>query len=169
MLQLSPHSRLFLATAPVDFRTGIDGLAAVCRQVFGDNPLEGALYVFRNRSGTALKLLLYDGQGFGLCLKRLSQGHCTWWPQTVDARVPLAARELLIVLWHGDPERAQMARDWRRVASGGARLAWYVQGNHADGSAQTSVRCSWSATRESSTCTPAWIHVAIRLVSTLAM
>ncbi len=74
MLQLSPQSRIFLATEPVDFRKGIDGLAAVCRQAFGDNPLEGAIYVFRNRSGTALKLLLYDGQGFWLLMKRLSQG-----------------------------------------------------------------------------------------------
>jgi hypothetical protein len=40
MIQLTPQSRIFLATAPVDFRKGIDGLAAVCRQVLGDNPLE---------------------------------------------------------------------------------------------------------------------------------
>jgi transposase len=116
MLQLTPQSRIFLATHPVDFRKGIDGLAAVCRQVLGANPLEGAVYVFRNRTGTALKLLLYDGQGYWLCLKRLSQGCFRWWPTTPDARVPLSARELVILLWNGDPERAQMARDWRRVA-----------------------------------------------------
>ncbi len=116
MLQLTPQSRIFLATEPVDFRKGIDGLAAVCRQRLGDNPFEGAVYVFRNRSGTALKLLLYDGQGYWLCLKRLSKGRFTWWPQTPDARVPLSARKLLILLWNGDPELAQMAQDWRRVA-----------------------------------------------------
>ena len=116
MIQLTPQSRIFLATQPVDFRKGIDGLAAVCRQVLGDNPLEGAVYVFRNRAGTALKLLVYDGQGYWLCLKRLAQGRFTWWPTTTDARVPLSARELIIVLWNGDPERAQMAHDWRRVA-----------------------------------------------------
>jgi IS66 Orf2 like protein len=66
MLQLTPQSRIFLATHPVDFRNGIDGLAAVCRQRLGANPLEGAVYVFRNRAGTALKLLLYDGQGYWL-------------------------------------------------------------------------------------------------------
>ena len=64
MLQLTPQSRIFVVIEPVDFRKGIDGLAAVCRQVLGDNPLTGAVYVFRNRAGTALKLLLYDGQGF---------------------------------------------------------------------------------------------------------
>jgi transposase len=116
MLQLTPQSRLFLATQPVDFRKGIDGLAAVCRRALSDNPLEGAVYVFRNRAGTALKVLLYDGQGYWLCMKRLSQGRFHWWPTTPDARVPLSARELLILLWNGDPERAQMAQDWRRIA-----------------------------------------------------
>lgn len=116
MLQLTPQSRIFLAAEPVDFRKGIDGLAAVCRHALGDNPLEGAVYVFRNRSGTALKLLLYDGQGYWIMMKRLSQGRFSWWPTSADARVPLSARELIILLWNGDPERAQMARDWRRVA-----------------------------------------------------
>jgi transposase len=116
MLQLSPQSRIFVATAPVDFRKGIDGLTAVCRQVLGENPLEGAVYVFRNRAGTALKLLLYDGQGYWLCMKRLSQGRFRLWPTTADARVPLSARELIIVLWNGNPEGAQMAQDWRRIA-----------------------------------------------------
>jgi len=115
MLQLTPQSRIFLATHPVDFRKGIDGLVAVCRRVLDTNPLEGAVYVFRNRTGTALKLLLYDGQGYWLCLKRLSQGHFTWWPQTADAQVPLSARELVILLWNGNPEGAQLAGDWHRV------------------------------------------------------
>jgi transposase len=116
MIQLSPQSRIFLATEPVDFRKGIDGLAAVCRQRLGDNPLAGAVYVFRNRSGTSLKLLLYDGQGYWLCMKRLSQGRFSWWPHSADARVSLSARELIILTWNGNPERAQMAKDWRRVA-----------------------------------------------------
>jgi transposase len=116
MIQLTPQSRIFLATEPVDFRKGIEGLAAVCRQRLGDHPLEGALYVFRNRSATALKLLLYDGQGYWLMMKRLSQGRFSWGPQTLDARVPLSARDLLILIWNGNPDRAPMAQDWRRVA-----------------------------------------------------
>ena len=46
MLQLTPQSRIFLATQPVDFRKGSDGHAAVCRQVLGDKPREGAIYGF---------------------------------------------------------------------------------------------------------------------------
>ena len=49
MLQLTPQSRNFLAIEPVDFRKGIDRLAAVCRQTLAENPLSGALYVFWNR------------------------------------------------------------------------------------------------------------------------
>ena len=116
MLQLTPQSRIFLALQPVDFRKGIDGLAAVCRQALNDNPLGGAVYVFRNRSGTALKLLVYDGQGFWLCTKRLSQGRFQWWPTTPAPSVRLSARELTILLWNGFPERAQMAPAWRQVA-----------------------------------------------------
>jgi transposase len=116
MIQLTPQSRIFVATEPVDFRKGIDGLAAVCRQRLGDNPLEGAVYVLRNRSGTSLKLLLYDGQGYWLCMKRLSKGRFSWWPKSADARGPLSARELIILTWNGDHDRAQMAQDWRRVA-----------------------------------------------------
>jgi transposase len=116
MLQLTPQSRIFLALEPVDCRKGIDGLAAVCRQALGDNPLGGAVYVFRNRAGTTLKLLLYDGQGFWLCTKRLSQGRFHWWPTAATPSVRLSARELSVLLWNGFPDRAQMAPEWRQVA-----------------------------------------------------
>jgi transposase len=115
MVQLSPQSRIFLATQPVDFRKGIDGLAGVCRQVLHEHPLSGAVFVFRNRSATTLKLLFYDGQGYWLCTKRLSQGRFHWWPRTEGARVPLVARELLVLLWNGLPSQAQMAQDWRQL------------------------------------------------------
>ena len=96
MLQLRPHSRIFLATEPVDFRQGIDGLAAVCRQVLGANLLEGAVYVFRNRAATALKLLLYDGQGYWLCLsayrRDASRGGLR--PRTPGSPCPLVSASL---------------------------------------------------------------------------
>ena len=154
MLQLTPQSRIFLATEPVDFRKGIDGLAAVCRQVLGDHPLEGAVYVFRNRAGTALKLLFYDGQGFWLCTKRLSQGRFTWWPQTADAACPLSARELLILLWNGDPEEARMAHDWQRWPKAGPGWRDSSRATTPPGRAKTAGRCSCNATRYSRALTP---------------
>ena len=116
MLQLTPQSRILLAVQPVDCRKGIAGLAAFCRQVLSENPLGGAVYVFRNRTGTTLKLLAYDGQGFWLCTKRLSQGRFRWWPTPTTPSVPLSARELTILLWNGFPDRAQMAPEWRAIS-----------------------------------------------------
>ena len=116
MLQLTPQSRIFLACEPADFRRGIDGLAALCRQRLREDPMAGAIFVFRNRRGTALKLLSYDGQGYWLCQKRLSQGRLNWWPSTPQASERLSARELQILLWNGNPKTVKLAEDWRRVA-----------------------------------------------------
>lgn len=116
MIQLTPQSRIFVALQPADFRRGIDGLAALCRQRLAEDPFSGAIFVFRNRRATALKLLCYDGQGFWLCQKRLSQGRLSWWPTSAQASQQLSARELQILLWNGNPEEAAMAEDWRRVA-----------------------------------------------------
>jgi transposase len=46
----------------------------------------------------------------------LSQGRLAWWPSTAHVSHRLAARELQILLWNGNPEEAGMAEDWRRVA-----------------------------------------------------
>lgn len=115
MVQLTSQSRLLLATEPVDFRKGINGLAAVYRKVLGEQPLSGAIFVFRNRAATAIKLLFYDGQGFWLCTKRLSQGRFRWWPHSEGTSTRLAAREVQILLWNGHPAQAQMAEDWRQL------------------------------------------------------
>ena len=64
MLALSAQTRVFVAVEPIDFRKGIDGIGGVCRRHLQRNPLDGAVYVFRNRRATAVKVLVYDGQGF---------------------------------------------------------------------------------------------------------
>ena len=109
-----------VAVEPVDFRSGIDGLAAKCRQVLKADPLSGALFVFRNRSRTALKALVYDGQGFWLCHKRLSAGRFRWWPtHSGDAAAPLEAHELQVLLSAGDPSAIRTAPAWRRISAAG--------------------------------------------------
>lgn len=116
MLALSPSQRILLAVNAVDFRKGIDGLIGLCRQQLGENPLLGTLFVFTNRRRTAIKLLAYDGQGFYLILKRFSQGRLRWWPDGSQPCHELAARELAILLWNGDPQRAAWAPLWRPVS-----------------------------------------------------
>jgi hypothetical protein len=127
----------------------------VCRQRLGDTPLAGAVYVFRNRAAPSIPLLLYDGQGDWLMMQRLATGRCAWWPTSADARGPLSARALIVFLWHGLPARAQRAKDWRRVASGEARLAAEAHGSHAAGCNHTARRCAGSATRDAPASTPA--------------
>ena len=65
MIQIGPQMRLLVAVEPADFRRGIDGLVRTCRETLGADPFSGAVFVFRNRRATAIKLLAYDGQGFG--------------------------------------------------------------------------------------------------------
>lgn len=116
MLQITPQMQILVAVEPVDFRCGIDGLAQRCRQALQHDPFSGAVFVFRNRKGTALKMLMYDGQGFWLCHKRLSQGRFPWWPAAADAAAQrLAAHQLAVLLAAGNPTRTGAAPDWRPV------------------------------------------------------
>jgi hypothetical protein len=63
MLQVTPQMRILVAVEPVDFRNGIDGLARRGKQQLRADPFSGGLFIFRNRRRTAIKVLVYDGQG----------------------------------------------------------------------------------------------------------
>jgi transposase len=114
MLQIVPQMKIFLARQPVDFRKGIDGLAGYCRSVLGHDPFSGALFIFCNRRRTGLKILVYDGQGFWLCHKRLSEGRVKWWPKAGEQTLcNLGARQLQVLLWNGDPTSTDFSEQWR--------------------------------------------------------
>ncbi len=115
MLQVSAHSKIFLCIDPVDFRKGVDGLLCVCRQNLEKNPYSGSLFVFRNRRATAIKILTYDGQGWWLAMKRLSQGRFHWWPSDDNATKELSAGELQTLLWNGNPIMANIPENWRKL------------------------------------------------------
>ena len=112
MIQVTPQMRVLVSVEPADFRKGIDGLARVCREALRKDPFSGSVFVYRNRSAKAVKILVYDGQGFWLCQKRLSKGRFRWWPGG-DRTRELQARDLQVVLWNGDPSRAKMGPLWR--------------------------------------------------------
>jgi len=117
MIQLTPQLRILVAVEPVDFRRGIDGLGRVCREVLSSDPMEGTVSVFRNRRATAIRVLAYDGQGFWLCHKRLSQGRFRYWPSKgAHVRRELLAHELQVLLAGGNPEATQAAPQWRPVS-----------------------------------------------------
>jgi len=115
MLQLSTQSKIYLALEPVDFRRGVDGLGAICRQHLQHNPMSGNIYVFRNRRATALKILFWDEQGWWLAMKRLARGKFHWWPKGDEAALALNARQLQTLLWNGNPEQAAFQPEWRRI------------------------------------------------------
>ena len=115
MIQITPQMRVLVAVEAADFRRGIDGLAQLCRVVLQADPFTGAVFVFRNRRRTAIKLLVYDGQGFWLCHKRLSKGRFRWWPSSSEGAAALRAHELQVLICAGDPSATQAAPVWRRV------------------------------------------------------
>jgi transposase len=116
MIQIAPQMKILVAVEPADFRKGIDGLAQVCKEVLKHDPFGGQVFVFRNRPATALKVLVYDGQGFWLCHKRLSSGRFRWWPtHGTAAAKTLAAHQLHVLFSAGNPEAVQTASPWRSV------------------------------------------------------
>lgn len=120
MIQITAHMRILLAVEPVDFRKGIDGLVALCRQRLHAEPMQGALFVFCSRSAKALKILVYDSQGFWLCQKRLSMGRFGGWPRhSPPPTLPLEPHQLQLLLWNGDPRQARTAGPWRRITPSG--------------------------------------------------
>ena len=102
-----------------DFRKGIDGLARVCRGALYSGPFSGCVFIFCNKSRKAIKILVYDGQGFWLCQKRLSKGRFPWLPQSVSAPTKaFEAHQLAVLLSGGDPAAAKGVAPWRRVDVG---------------------------------------------------
>ena len=114
MLQITPQMRILAAVDSVDGRKGIDSLAALCREKLQADPFSGCLFVFRTRSATTIKILVYDGQGFWLATKSLSQGRFRWWPQSETATRKLEAHQAQLLLAAGDPD-TEAAPQWRPV------------------------------------------------------
>lgn len=116
MLQIAPQMRILVCMQPVDFRKGIDGIAAVCRNRLNHDPHEGTIFLFRNRSRCAIRILTYDGQGFWLCTKRLSQGKFRWWPESGSDSATINSWDLQTLLGNGDPTLASFDSDWRKLS-----------------------------------------------------
>ncbi len=106
MLQITPQMKVLVAIEPVDFRKGIDGLVSVCKTALGKDPFAGTVFVFRNRRATAIKVLVYDGQGFWLCQKRLSEGRFLFWPTHKDSVKLISARQVQVLFSAGNPDPA---------------------------------------------------------------
>jgi transposase len=88
MIQIAPQMPVLVAIEPVDGRKGMDSLARLCQEKLAEDPFSGGGFVFRSRSGTAIRLLSDDGQGYWLAQKRLSRGRFMWWPEGSEPAKP---------------------------------------------------------------------------------
>jgi transposase len=97
--------KVLIATKAVDFRKGMDGLAAVIGETLGSDPYGGVIYVFRAKPADRLKILFWDGTGLVLIAKRLEQGSFRW-PAIADGVMRLTPAQLSALL---------EGLDWARV------------------------------------------------------
>lgn len=106
MLSIPSAVRIYLHAAPVDLRRGFDGLAALARGAFGQDPLSGHLFVFRNRRADRVKILYWDRDGYALWMKRLEQGTFRF-PAGPAAALTVTPTELALLLGGVDLDQAR--------------------------------------------------------------
>jgi transposase len=116
VLTISPAVRIYLATGATDLRRSIDGLAAVVRERFELEPTSGHLFLFRNRRGDRVKILVWDTGGFWVLYKRLERGTFAWPAGDDEARVEMRSRDLLLLLSGVDLAQTKRRRWYERVA-----------------------------------------------------
>ena len=97
MLSIPPSVRIYLATEPADMRKSFDGLSALVEGVIQASPYGGHLFVFRNRRGDRMKILMWDRSGFWIFYKRLEKGSFRFPPAT-EASVEVEAADLMLLL-----------------------------------------------------------------------
>ena len=104
--------RVLVATKPVDFRKGGDGLAALVREALSEDPFSGTIFVFRSKRADRVKILAWDGSGLVLFWKRLEHGAFRW-PPISDGIMRLTASQLAALVDGMDWSRLH-ARDVAR-------------------------------------------------------
>lgn len=91
------HIRVYLYGQPADMRKSYDGLYALARAGFAENPLDGHLFVFANRRGTQIKVLYFERSGWCVWSKRLEAGRfISDWSRVRSARIDCTALKLML-------------------------------------------------------------------------
>jgi transposase len=117
MIALPNGVRVLIATRPVDFRKGMDGLAALIKEHLGADPYSGAIFVFRAKRADRVKLIVWDGTGLCLFAKRLEQGTFRW-PNIEDGTMRLTSAQLTALI---------EGLDWTRVRALDVRVPTATQ------------------------------------------
>ena len=93
----APGPRIWLAAEATDMRCGFDRLAERVQAVIGEDPFSGHLFIFRGRSAHTIKILTYDGTGFLLMQKRLTQGKFIW-PSQSEGVVLISRAQMSLLI-----------------------------------------------------------------------
>lgn len=107
--------QIWLAVTPVDMRRGIDGLSMIVQEALEKAPCSGSAFVFRNKAGNRLRLLVWDGNGVWLCQRRLHRGRFVW-PKVNDGSLSINRAQ-----W----DWLVAGVDWQRL-SGQPNPDWHV-------------------------------------------
>jgi transposase len=107
MIFSSNQFKIYIAAKPVDFRKGMDGLAAIIQSEFDLDPFNGALFIFRSKRSDRMKIILWDGTGLILIYKRI-EGRGFIWPGIKDGMLTITKSQF---------EALFEGIDWRRVTS----------------------------------------------------
>jgi transposase len=110
-------AKVYVATRPVDFRKGIDGLALAVQEMFGLDPFCGAVFVFRSKRSDRIKLLMWDQTGMVLVHKRLEDGKFVW-PQVQDGVMRISPAQMA-ALFEGLDRRLVRPERVRRPQAAG--------------------------------------------------
>ncbi len=109
--------KILCAVEPVDFRKGIDGLAAICRRHLETGPFSGCMFVFGNKSGTAIKILDYDGAGILALPEAAVAGRVRPAARKVGRRRQAAdTHRPSLLIYNGDPDKVAAQPPWRKIS-----------------------------------------------------
>jgi transposase len=114
MLSLPPSVRIWLSAQPADLRKSFDGLAALVEQWLDGDPLSGHVFVFRNKAGDRVKLLVWDEDGYVIYYKRLEAGVFRFPSSADQASVAIRAADLLMLLDGVDLASVRRRQRFRR-------------------------------------------------------
>lgn len=111
MLSFTGGLKVFVALEPCDLRKSFNGLEGLVREKLEEDPRQGALFVFTNRSHNRLKILYWDGTGVWILIKRLERGTFSWPVRTAGVKLRLAP-EAFAMLTDGIDLRGGRLRPW---------------------------------------------------------
>ena len=103
MLTIPPSVRIYVALGATDMRRGMDSLSSLVRERLGLQPLSGHLFIFRNRRGDRVKILMWDRSGFWVLYKRLERGTFAWPSGEAGQAIELRASDLMLLLSGATP------------------------------------------------------------------